>query len=170
MAMGIVPPVQHCPVQSEQGSQFPQRPDQVVRDARQPEGVRSREELREKVDVGRPVAGLAQGVGPVTSKFDLDSDARRLAGDGIKPCLNEGTVVDEPPVAVHADRLGIMEPAHQRPAEAVDQPLDDVPRVAFRIHVGADAENEALAHVAPRCAAGFTDRQGTVIPRFFTAR
>jgi hypothetical protein len=163
--MGIVPPVQHCPVQSEQGSQFHQRPDQVVRDVRHPEGGRSREELREEVDVDRPVAGLAEGVGPVTSKFDLDGDARRLAGDGIKPCLDEGAVVDEPPVAVHADRLGVVEAAHQRPAEAVDQPLDDVPRIALRIYIGSDAENETLAHVALQSAAEFANRQGNLHPK-----
>lgn len=164
-AIGIVPPVQHYPVQCEQGSQFPQRPDQVVRDIRQPEGVRSREELREGVDVDRPVAGLAEGVGPVTSKLDLNGDARRLAGDGIKPCLDEGAVVDELPVAVHADRLGVVEAAHQRPAEATDQPLDDVPRIALRIYVGPDAENETLAHVAPQSAAEFANRQENLHPK-----
>jgi hypothetical protein len=120
--------------------------------------------LREEVDVGCPVAGLAEGVGPIPSKLDLDGDARRLAGDGIEPRLDEGAVVDEPPVTVHADRLGVVEAAHQRPAEAVDQPLDDVPRIALRIHVGPDAENEALTHVAPHCAARFTERQGHLHP------
>ena len=105
--------------------------------------------MREKVDVGRSVAGLAQGIGPVPSKRDLDGDARRLAGAGIKPCLYEGAVIDEPPVTVHADRLGVVEAAHKCPAEAVDQPLDDVPRIALRVHVGPDAKNKALAHVAP---------------------
>jgi hypothetical protein len=147
--MGVVPPARHCPIQGKQGSQFPQRLDQVVRDLLQPEDGRSREKLREEVDVGRPVTGLAEGVGPIPSKLDLNGDARRLAGDGIEPRLDEGAVVDEPPVAVHADRFGIVKAAHQRPAEAVDQSLDDVPRIALRIYVGPDAENETLAHVAP---------------------
>jgi hypothetical protein len=149
MGKDIAPPVRHRPIQGEQGGQFLQRPGQIIRNLHQPEGGRSGEEMREKVDVGRSVAGLAQGVGPVPSKRDLDGDARRLAGAGIKPCLYEGAVVDESPVAVHADRLGVVEAAHQRPTEAVDQALDDVPRIALRVHVGPDAENEALTHVVP---------------------
>jgi hypothetical protein len=165
MEMGIAPPVRPRLIQGEQSDQFPQRSGQVGCDIRQSEDGRSRDELREEVDVGRSVAGLAEGVGPVTPKLDLDDDARRLAGDGIKPCLDEGAVIDEPPVAVHADRLGVVEAAHQHPAEAVDQPLDDVARIALRIHVGPDAENETLAHVAPQSAAGFASRQGNLHPK-----